>query len=338
MYACPQGDEMKLLVIGGTRFLGRTLVETALRQGHEITLFNRGQTGPDLFLDVERLKGDRDGDLVLLTDRKWDVVVDTCGYVPRVVNKSADLLRDSVELYIFISTISVYAEFTKSGIDEHSPLGTLEDETVEQVTNETYGPLKVLCENAVRQSYPSNAAILRCGLIVGPHDPTDRFTYWPVRIQQGGEVLAPSPPQMQVQFIDATDLARFILHLAKERISGVFNTTGPSGKLTMLDFLNTCNGVTGNRASLTWVSEEFIKASDIDHIPVWTPTEWRGIFEVDCAKAINVGLSFKTLKQTIKDTLQWHATRSPHHELKVGLKPDKERELLEKWHALDPKQ
>ena len=313
------------------------MVETALKQGHELTLFNRGQTNPELFADVERLKGDRHGDLNALKGRKWDVVVDTCGYVPRIVRKSVDLLTDSVELYVFISTISVYADFSKSGINEESPLARMKDESIEEVTNESYGPLKVLCENIVKNVYAKRSTILRCGLVVGPYDPTDRFTYWPVRIMQGGEVLAPSPPHMQVQFIDATDLAHFILHVSNKRISGIFNTTGPAQKLTMQEFLSTCNTVTGNRAALTWVSEEFITSNEVDHMPVWTPKDWRGIFEANCTKAIDAGLLFTPIEQTIRATLEWHATRPPDYELKVGLKPDKERELLKKWRAASKK-
>jgi 2'-hydroxyisoflavone reductase len=324
---------MKILVIGGTRFLGRTFVEVALDQGHELTLLNRGRTGPDLFPDIEHLRGDRDGDLAVLRGRQWDIVVDTCGYVPRIVEKSADFLQDSIERYIFISTISVYADFSKPGIDEGSPLAKIEDESTEEVTNEAYGPLKVLCENVVLDTYPERSTILRCGLTIGPYDPTDRFTYWPVRIQRGGEVLAPSPPHMQVQFVDATDLADFILLLAKNRITGVYNTTGPMQKLTMEGFLNACINITGSNASLTWVSEDFITSHDVDHIPVWTPMDWRGIFQVNCTRAINAGLLFKPLEQTIRNTLDWHATRPSDYELKVGLKPDREKELLEKWRA-----
>jgi 2'-hydroxyisoflavone reductase len=322
---------MKILVIGGTRFLGRTLVETALKQEHELTLFNRGKSNPGLFPDVERITGDRNTDLELLHGRKWDIVVDTCGYVPRIVKKSAEMLKDSVERYIFISTINVYADYSKPGIDENSRLGKIEHETVEEVTGETYGPLKVLCENALKQLYPERFILLRCGLIVGPYDPTDRFTYWPVRVQRRGEILCPSPPDMQVQFIDARDLAHFILYLAKNRASGVFNTTGPAEKLTMQEFLDTCNAHTGDRASLTWVSEEFITNNEMDHIPMWTPMQWRGIFEVNCTKAISSGLKFRPLRETLRDTLAWHSTRPVDYELKVGLKPEKEKELLEKW-------
>jgi 2'-hydroxyisoflavone reductase len=173
---------------------------------------------------------------------------------------------------------------------------------------------------------------LRCGLIVGPYDPTDRFTYWPLHIQHGGEILVPSPPQRQVQFIDASDLAHFILLLATKQTAGIFNTTGPAQKLTMQDFLSECITATGSQVSLTWVSEEFVTSNDIGHIPMWTPKDWQGIFEVNCSKAIDAGLSFKELKHTIKATLDWHATRASDYELKVGLKPDEESKLLGKWH------
>ncbi|UCD18868.1 MAG: epimerase [candidate division WOR-3 bacterium] len=322
---------MKILVIGGTRFLGRTFVETALKQGHELTLFNRGKSNPDLFRDTERITGDRDGDISLLGGRTWDIAVDTCGYVPRIVGKSTALLKNSVSRYIFISTINVYAQYNDPGIDEDTPLGQIEDETVEEITPETYGPLKVLCEKAVKETFPDNSILLRCGLIVGPYDPTDRFTYWPVRVQRGGDVLAPSPPQMQVQFIDVRDLSLFILTLVKDGASGSFNTAGPEKKLTMEQFLNACNAQTGDNASLIWVSEEFIIGNDVDHVPMWTPKDWRGIFEVNCSKAIKAGLKFRPVEETIEDTLAWHATRPAEYELKVGPNPDKERELLRKW-------
>ncbi len=324
---------MKILVIGGTRFVGRTLVEEALEQGHEITLFNRGKTNPELFPQVEKILGDRDTDISMLQGRTWDICIDTCGYVPRVVRKSCKMLGNAVEMYVFISTINVYSDFSKPGITEESPRATIADETIEEVKGETYGPLKVLCENVVSETFLNRSAILRCGLIVGPHDPSDRFTYWPVRVQQGGEVLAPSPPHMQVQFIDARDLAQFALHLAGERRHGIFNTTGPAGRLSMEEFLDTCNELTGNKAQLVWVSEEFITGSEMDHLPVWTPEDWRGIFEANCSKAIDAGLGYRPLVQTINDTLDWHATRPSGYEMKVGLKPDKEKELLHTWRS-----
>jgi len=322
---------MKLLILGGTRFLGRNLVEIALAQGHEITLYNRGKTNPDLFPQVEHLRGDRDSNLKPLQGRKWDAVVDTCGYVPRIVKESAELLADSVEHYTFISSLNAYADFTKPGIDEDSALATIEDKTVEEVTNETYGPLKVLCEQTAEETMPGRLLVLRCGLIVGPHDPSDRFTYWPVRINLGGEVLAPSPPQQQTQFIDVRDLVEFILLMAEKKQTGIYNTVGPDFRLTMQQLLEECNKVTGNKAKLIWVSEEFLIEKET-YLPVWVPKEWIGISSVNCDKAISAGLSFRPLTDTIRDTLNWHATRPATYKLKTGLKQEREKELLQAWH------
>lgn len=322
---------MKLLIIGGTRFVGRSIVQAALERGHTITLFNRGKSNPGLFPDVERITGDRDADIMLLRGRTWDIAIDTCGYVPRIVRKSCEMLGNAIDRYVFISTISVYADFSKAGIDENAALAEIGDRSIEEVTGRTYGPLKVLCERVVDQIYAGRSIILRCGLIVGPHDPTDRFTYWPVRVQRGGEVLAPSPPNRQVQFIEARDLADFVLHLAGRRTVGMFNTTGPAGRLSMEGFLRACNAQTGNLSSCTWASEEFITKNKVDHLPMWTPEKWRGIFEVNCSRAIDAGLKFRPVKETISNTLAWHATRPAGYEMKVGLKPDKEKILLDKW-------
>ena len=182
-------------------------MESALARGHEVTLFNRGQHNPNLFPNVEKLRGDRNGDLSALEGRQWDAAIDTCGFVPRIVRASAELLRNSVKHYTFISSISVFAQIDKAGLDEDAPLATLKDETVEEVTNETYGALKALCEQAVEQTMPGRTLIVRPGLIVGPDDPTDRFTYWPVRTARGGEMLAPGRPDQATQIIDVRDLA-----------------------------------------------------------------------------------------------------------------------------------
>lgn len=321
---------MKILILGGTRFLGRSFVEIALAKGHDITLFNRGKTNPDLFPEVECLKGDRDNDLKPLQGRKWDVVVDTCGYVPRIVKKSAELLADFVEHYTFISSISAYADFSKPGIDENSLLATTEDETVEQVTNETYGPLKVLCEKAAEQAMPGRVLVLRPGLIVGPYDPSDRFTYWSVRVKSGGEILAPSPLHEQIQFIDVRDLVEFILLMVDKRHTDIYNTTGPDYTLTTQQFLEECNKIFGSKAKFTWVSEKFIAENKIN-LPVWVPKEWAGINQVNCNKAIDAGLNFRSLADTIRDTFSWHATRPSDYKLKTGLKPEQEQELLKLW-------
>ena len=231
---------MKLLILGGTKYLGRHLTESALERGHEVTLFNRGRENPDLFHGkVEKLVGDRDGDLAALKGRKWDAVIDTSGYFPRVVKDSARLLADTVDHYTFISTISVYEDFSQPGIEETAPVGKLEDETVEDIGAGAYGPLKALCEQAVEEVMPGRSLIVRPGLIVGPYDPTDRFTYWPSRIAKGGEVLAPGDGTSPVQFIDARDLAEWVLTMTERKQTGVFNATGPEERLEMKGFLET---------------------------------------------------------------------------------------------------
>ena len=198
---------MKLLILGGTVFLGRHLVEAAQARGHQLTLFNRGQHNPELFAGVEKLRGDRSGDLSALRGRRWDAVIDTCGYIPRIVRASAELLADAVDHYTFVSSLSVYADTSRPGIDESAPVGQLADETVEDITGETYGPLKALCEQAAGRALPGRVLTVRPGLIVGPHDPTDRFTYWPVRVARGGALLAPGRPERRVAFVDVRDLA-----------------------------------------------------------------------------------------------------------------------------------
>ncbi len=218
---------MRILILGGTVFVGRHLVEAALARGHEVTLFNRGQHGPDLYPGVEKLRGDRDGGLDALRGRRWDAAIDTCGYVPRIVRASATLLANAVDHYTFISSVSVYPEAHTRHLDEDSPVGALDDESVEDVTPETYGPLKALCEQAAEGAMSGRALTIRPGLIVGPHDPTDRFTYWPRRVAQGGEVLAPGRPERPVQIIDARDLAAWTLQLVASGARGVYNATGP---------------------------------------------------------------------------------------------------------------
>ena len=217
---------MRILIIGGTRFLGRHLVEAALDRRHEVTLFNRGKSNPDLFPQLETILGDREHDVNNLQGRIWDAVIDVAGYLPRILRLSAEVLEPNVRRYVFISTISVYENFSKAGIDESYPVGKLADETVEEITGETYGPLKALCEQVVHDIYGERALIVRPGLIVGPHDPTDRFTYWPVRVARGGDVLAPQSPDVATQIIDVRDLAEFIIKLTEENALGVYNATG----------------------------------------------------------------------------------------------------------------
>src|SRR5436190_21489808 len=227
---------MKLLVLGGTVFLGRHVVAEALAAGHDVTMFTRGRTNPELFPDAEHLHGDRDGNLWALEGREWDGVIDTSGFVPRVVRQSGELLRDAVRRYVFVSSISVYADFG-SPPDERAPTGELDDPDSENV-EEHYGPLKAACERVLDELYGDRATHIRAGLIAGPHDPTDRFTYWPVRIAEGGDVLVPDTPERLVQFVDARDLARWMLDLAASGAGGAMNATGPAQPTTMVQVVD----------------------------------------------------------------------------------------------------
>ena len=327
---------MRLLIIGGTRFAGRHLVEAALARGHTLTLFNRGQSSPELFPHVEQLHGDRTEDLSPLQGRTWDAVIDTSGYVPRHVRRSAEALAAATDQYVFISTVSVYAENNPRGMDETAPLAALADETVEEVAGETYGGLKVLCEQAVEQTLPDRALIIRPGLIVGPHDPTDRFTYWPYRIAQGGEVLAPGHPDQPVQIIDGRDMAAWIVKMVEEKRMGIFNAVGPEHTLTTRDMLEACVAVCNPQAHLTWVSEEFLIAAEAQpwsEIPVWVPEEDAAFDTVSNAKAVAAGLKFRPLTETIEDTLAWAATRPSDHVWRAGLTRERETDLLQSWRA-----
>ncbi|MFZ1042897.1 MAG: SDR family oxidoreductase [Anaerolineales bacterium] len=324
---------MKILVIGGTRFLGRHLVNVVQARGHEVTLFNRGKTNPDLFPQVETIIGDREKNLDKLSSRQWDAVIDTCGYVPRMVKISAEALKNSVGQYVFISSISIYADFTKVGIDENDPVGKIEDETLEEITGEAYGPLKALCETAIQEIYRNGALIIRPGLIVGPYDMTDRFTYWPVRVARGGDVLVPEKPDVPIQFIDVLDLSDFITKLIENKTSGIYNATGPDYQLTLGTLLETCKRVSYSDANFKWANIEFLNQNNVtpwSDMPVWVPSneENAGFSRVDISKAIKSGLKFRPLAETVKDTLAWANTRPPDHEWNAGLKPERESELL----------
>jgi 2'-hydroxyisoflavone reductase len=336
---------MKLLILGGTIFLGRYLVEAALARGHQITLFNRGQHNSELYPNVEKLRGDRDGGLDVLRGRRWDAVVDTSGYLPRLVRASAELLTDAVEHYTFISSISVYPHFRSVGLDESAPVGTLEDPTVEEITGESYGPLKALSEQAVEQALPGRTLVIRPGLIVGPYDYSDRFTYWVRRVAQGGELLAPAHPDWHTQIIDVRDLAEWTLRMVERQQTGVYNATGPDYDLTFGQLLDTCRTVSGSDARFTWVSEAFLLEKEVtpwSELPLWIPQsdpDMLGFSDVNCAKAIRAGLTFRELHMTVRDTLEWDATRSddadtPARALqpRAGLKPEREVELLRAWH------
>src|SRR5215217_2925629 len=323
---------MDVLILGGTGFLGRHLVEAALADGHRPTLFNRGLTEPGLFPEVEKIEGDRDGDLSPLLRRRWDAVIDTCGYVPRTVRASAGLLAGAVDHYTFVSSISVYPDAISPGADEEAPVQELPDPTVEEVTGETYGGLKALCERAAEEMMPGRVLNVRPGLISGPHDPTDRFTYWPRRIAAGGEVLAPDRPERQVQYIDVRDLAGWIVKMSAEQQTGTYNATGPAYELRMGKLLEECETV-GGEAQIVWVSEEFLEENGVEpftEMPLWVPREYAGMMEVDCGRAIAAGLTFRPVSETKRDTLEWDSKREKA-DLAAGLKPERERELLSAW-------
>jgi 2'-hydroxyisoflavone reductase len=321
---------MRLLIIGGTIFVGRHLVEIATARGHRVTLFNRGRSAPELFTDLERVRGDRDGGLGALAGRTWDAAIDTCGYVPRIVRASAEYLSGAVRHYTFISSLSVYRDLGAPA-GETAPVGTLDDPTVEQITGGTYGPLKALCEQAVEAALPGGALIVRPGLIVGPHDPTDRFTYWPLRVARGGEVLAPGRPDAVTQIIDVRDLAAWIVDMIEAGKTGVYNATGPEKPFPMETLLSACREITGADARFEWVEDRFLVEKNVEafrEMPLWIP----GVeMQFDCRKAIADGLRFRPLAETIRDTLAWAATRSGDHALRAGLKPEREVELLSEW-------
>ena len=327
---------MKILIIGGTRFLGRHLVDSALARGHEVTLFNRGKTNPNLFPSIETIIGDREHDIDKLSGRTWDAVIDVAGYVPRIVRLAGVGLERSVGRYVFISSISAYDDsiLKKIGIDESDPVGKLKDESIEEITGETYGPLKALCEKTVLDLYGERGLVVRPGLIVGPNDPTDRFTYWPVRIAHGGDVLAPEKPEVPVQIIDVRDLSDFTIELIEENASGIYNATGPDYELTFGTMLETCRQVSGSDANIRWASVEFLKQNEVaewSDMPVWVPDneDNAGFSRVDVSKAIKAGLKFRPLADTVRNTLAWANTRPADHKWRAGLKPEREQELLQ---------
>lgn len=314
----------KILILGGTGFIGPHIVDAARARGHTVTLFSRGKTHPNLFKDVEKLQGDRDGDLGALKDRSWDAVVDTSGYVPRIVKQSVELLAPNVNHYLFVSTMSVYANEDEVDADETAPVKVLEDAGIEDVSK-AYGPLKAACEAVCEAGMPGRVTNLRPGWIVGPLDPTGRFTYWPNRLADGGEVLAPGDGNTPVQLIDARDLAQFIITAIENTTVGTFNVFGPSNhpdvQLTMKQLIDACNQVTGNKATPTWVDAAFLTAHEVrpwSDMPGWLPAspDTAGFGRRSNRRAVNAGLTLRPVVETARDTLAWIA--SPELELWVA--------------------
>ena len=319
---------MKLLLLGGPRFLGRAIADAALGHGHELTFFNRGKTNSDLYPEVEKLVGDRATDLHLLRGRTWDAVIDTCGYLPGVVRASAEVLADS-GVYCFVSSVSVYADQSVPPTEE-SAVAELGDLPADEVTDESYGALKALCEMAVRDIFGDRALIVRPGLIVGPHDPTGRFTYWPHRIARGGEILAPGSPDDAVQFVDVRDLAEWMVALSDRRASSVFNATGSTMSFAAL--LDECRRVAGSDATFTWVASPWLLAAGVAEwmgVPLWIASPgWEAANRVDVSRAVESGLTFRPLEETVRGALE----RADATEA-AGLTPEREATLLTEWHG-----
>jgi len=331
---------MNLLILGGTRFLGRHLVEAALARGHCVATFNRG-TRPGLWPGVEELRGDRsagDVGLAALRGRRWDAALDTCGYVPRVVGAATRCLRAAVSHYVFVSSISVYADVA-AGPDESSAVAQLADPESDDVQR-NYGALKAACERVVREAFGERALIVRPGLIAGPFDPTGRFTYWPLRLARGGEVLAPADPAAPVQLIDVRDLARWIVELVERGVGGTFNATGPAGPLRFDEMLARGARALGARCSFTWVDGDFLQSQGVQpwtQLPLWVPASDAWLHRTKIEQALAAGLSFTDLERTFGDVLVWarqHARENGPGSLgSAGLSAEREAEVLAAWAA-----
>jgi 2'-hydroxyisoflavone reductase len=333
---------LHILLLGGTRFLGRHVVAALLARDHAVTLFTRGRTAPELFAQEPRvslLRGDRDGDLAALDAatraRRFEAVVDTCGYLPRVVAASCRLLRERADIYLFVSSISAYAEMNAPNMTEDAPLAVLDDPASEDVAKH-YGALKAACEREVRREFgDARALVVRPGLIVGPHDPSGRFTYWPLRLAAGGDVLAPEPRDAPVQLIDVRDLAAWLVSLLERRIAGVFNATGPQLPLRFDEMLNACAAAVGSAARLVWMPAAFLlehKVAPWTELPLWLAGEEPGLSQIDVGRALAQGLHLRELRETAADTLRWARDAGvPLASDAAGLRPQREAELLALW-------
>ncbi len=345
-------QSLKILILGGTGFIGPHMVREALRRGHDVSLFNRGKTNRTLFPDLELLIGDRDNGLDALVGRKWDAVVDNSGYVPRHVVDSAQLLSSAVSHYIYVSSVSAYAAMSGNltAADYHdvdipnteydSPLVTMPDETVEEVTSETYGPLKVLCERAATEAMGEDRmTILRPTWIAGPGDHTDRFTYWPVRVSRGGEMLVPGSPADLIQIIDVRDLANFVVDSLEQKITGTYNMVTPPGSYSMGEFMADCQAVAASDTSLTWVDLPFIEANGLTtggELPIWAPMsgDTRSDAIVNGDRSFAKGMKTRPPRETIRDILDWWPTlpEDRRNDLRAGMGAEREIELLAAWH------
>ncbi len=329
----PQG--MSILILGGTGFIGPHVVRHALARGHEITLFNRGRTNTHLFPGVEKLVGDRNTDLTALQGRRWDAVLDNSGYTPHQVGLSVDLLKGAADQYLFTSTRAVYTDFTASVMDEDAPIGPRDLPESEWTA---YGPAKVLAERKVEEGFGARTLIVRPPVIVGPGDRSDRFTYWPDRIDAGGEVLVQGDPADPVQFIDVRDLSEFYVHLLEQQTVGIFNSTGPGAPLSAAELVYGIRAITSTPVSFTWVDWDFLAERGQmpqQQLPFWQPPRGRYLNygRIDSSRAIAAGLAFRPLAVIAKETLDWHRSREAggDFELRTGLDRDLEARLLAQW-------
>ncbi len=334
------GRSLRLLVLGGTGFLGPHVVEHAVARGHRVTLFNRGITNPDLFPDLENLRGDREtGEIGALAGRTWDAAIDTSAVLPRWVRDSSRALAGRVGQYLFTSSISVYPDTSRPGIDELSPVARPADPSSEVVTAGTFGGLKVLAEREVRRAFPGTATIVRPGALAGPGDPTDRFTYWPARIHRGGEVLAPGRPSYPVQLLDARDLAAFYVHLLERSTSGVYNAVGPLSPLSTAELLYGIRATVSSDVRFTWVRDEFLFGQGVSawtDLPLWVPPRngLEGFFRISNRRGVDAGLVFRPLADTARDVFAWYLKLPDERRarLRTGLTAEREVEVLTAWH------
>lgn len=342
-------EPQKILVLGGTSFLGPAFVEAAIAKGHTLTLFNRGKTNPGLFPDVEKLQGQRrrpkksnpkapPQDLEALKGRKWDAVVDTSAYFTGEVEDVAAILAGNVRQYVFVSSLSVYKSLEQSAdpVDEDSPLCECDDKYTEDLGKnfENYGALKHYCEAAAAAAFPGAATLVRPGYIVGPGDPTDRFTYWPMRFVRGGECLAPGDQDNDLQFIDVRDLGAWMVHLIEQRIAGPFNAVGFDGPLSTAEFLHTGKGTINHKCSFTWASDAFLEQNEVSSwgdMGCWTPKAKNG--HSDNRRAIAAGATYRPIADTIRATVDWASKRPADYQWRAGLTAEREAELLAKWKA-----
>src|SRR5213080_1076894 len=338
---------LRILILGGTGFTGPFQVKYALSRGHKVTVFNRGKTHPsELPKEVEQLIGDRNGQFEALKGKRWDVCIDNPTTLPAWVRDAAQILKGKVGRYVFISTISVYAD-TSTGPDENAPLAKYEGadpfkETLEAMKAsgyKTYGPLKALSEQETQKWFLDKSLIIRPGLIVGPRDETDRFTYWPVRIDRGGEVLAPGNPSDPVQFIDGRDLEEWTIRMAENRETRIYNATGPAKELGIGGMLDGIKGALNSKATFTWADAEFLKQQKVEawsDMPVWAGDEL-GMSRTNISRALAKGLTFRPLGDTARDTLAWFKAQKPERQAKMraGLTPEREAEVLVALHKQD---